>query len=288
MLYNAALVLEGGAMRGQYTAGVLDTFLKNDIELSSVIGVSAGALCGANFVSKQYGRASGVNIKYRHDRDYISLTHLFKRENIINFDFIFTDHGYRWHQFDERAYRRSASDFTIVATSLADGKTVTFDKPVGRDLVKALKASCSIPFICDPQATTQGPCLDGGVADSVPYDLAFDQGYNKVVVIRTRNREYRKKPSGKLMEQITNHSFEDHPQFAKALIKRPIMYNQQIEQIDSLVDEGRMFCIAPKKPVKIGRLEHSTKKIRGLYETGLREGAAAVPALTRFLMDTAY
>lgn len=288
MLYNAALVLEGGAMRGQYTAGILDTFLKHDIEFSSVIGVSAGALCGANFVSKQYGRASGVNIKYRHDSHYISLTHLLKRENIINFDFIFTDHGFRWHQFDERAYRRSASDFTIVATSLVNGKTVTFDKPMGDELINALKASCSIPFICDPQPTSKGRCLDGGVADSIPYDLAYQQGYKKVVVVRTRNREYRKKQSGKLMERISNHAFADHPEFAKALIDRPVMYNQQIETIDRLVDEGKMFCIAPNKPVKISRLEHNTKKIRGLYETGLKEGSAAVPALTHFLMDTAY
>ncbi|WP_367341663.1 patatin family protein [Limosilactobacillus sp.] len=288
MLYNAALVLEGGAMRGQYTAGVLDTFLRHDIEFSSVIGVSAGALCGSNFVSKQYGRASGVNINYRHDSHYISLTHLLKRQNIINFDFIFTDHGFRWHQFDERAYERSASDFTIVATSLANGRTVTFDKPTGENLINALKASCSIPFICDPQETTKGKCLDGGVADSIPYDLAYQQGYDKVVVIRTRNKEYRKKPSGKVMEKLSNRTFQDHPEFAKALINRPLMYNHQIDEIDRLVDEGRMFCIAPSNPVKIGRLEHSTKKIRGLYETGLKEGAAAVPALTHFLMDTAY
>lgn len=140
MLYNAALVLEGGAMRGQYSTGVTDTFLKHHVEFKSVIGVSAGALCGANFVSKQYGRMADVNTHYRHDRNYISPLRLLKREEILNLDFLFEDHGWDWHNFDERAYQRSASDFTIVATALETGKAVTFTNATGEEFITDLKA----------------------------------------------------------------------------------------------------------------------------------------------------
>ena len=130
MLYNAALVLEGGAFRGQYTAGIVDTFLAHHIEFRSVIGVSAGSLNGVNFVAKQYGRAASININYRHDRKYISMARVFKKK-IINLDYLFEDHGYSWRNFDEQAYKRSSSHFTAVATSLNTGKAVLFTDPTG-------------------------------------------------------------------------------------------------------------------------------------------------------------
>lgn len=191
MLYNAALVLEGGAFRGQYTAGIIDTFLAHHIEFRSVIGVSAGSLNGVNFVSKQYGRAANININHRHDRHYISMTRVFRKE-IINLDYLFEDHGYSWENFNERAYKRSASHFTAVATALRTGKAVLFTDPTGDQLTQALKASSSMPFLSNPQETSQGPCLDGGIADSIPYDVAQQQGYDKIVIVRTRDTKYRK------------------------------------------------------------------------------------------------
>lgn len=184
MLYDAALVLEGGAFRGQYTAGIVDTLLAHHIEFHSVIGVSAGSLNGVNFVSKQYGRAANININYRHDRHYISMARVFKKQ-VINLDYLFEDHGFSWQDFNEEAYQRSASHFTAVATSLNTGKAVLFTDPHGDELTQALKASSSMPFLSDPQETSQGLCLDGGIADSIPYDVAQQQGYQKIVVVRT-------------------------------------------------------------------------------------------------------
>lgn len=208
MLYDAALVLEGGAMRGQYSTGITDTFLAHHLEFKSIIGVSAGALCGANFASKQYGRMVHVNTHYRKDKQYISWMHLFKRhQDILNLDFLFEDHGWDWHNFDEHAYLRSASNFTIVATQLKSGKAVTFTDPTGQELINDLKASSSMPFLMEPQITSQGKCLDGGVADSIPYDVAEKQGFKKIVVVRTRPRAYTKKPSSKLVKQIYHRTF---------------------------------------------------------------------------------
>lgn len=282
MLYNAALVLEGGAFRGQYTAGIVDTFLAHHIEFKSVIGVSAGSLCGVNFVSKQYGRAANININHRHDRHYISMARVFKKQ-IINLDYLFEDHGYSWQNFDEAAYRRSASHFTAVATSLKNGRTVTFTDPVGMDLTNALKASSSMPFLSDPQATAKGLCLDGGISDSIPFDIAQQQGFDKIVIVRTRDVNYRKKPASAAVEHLYNLVYKDYPEFAQAGINRPLVYNQQIAEINRLVKEGQVFNIAPMKPIKMKRIEGNVKKIRALYETGRREGEAIVPSLVKYL-----
>ena len=118
MYYNAALVLEGGAMRGLYTSGILDVLLKKDIQFKTVIGVSAGSLSGANYVSKQYKRTYNINTQYRDDKEYISMANVLKKESIINLDFLFADHGPTWHNFDVKAYERSETNFAVVATEL--------------------------------------------------------------------------------------------------------------------------------------------------------------------------
>ncbi|MDO4903860.1 MAG: patatin family protein [Limosilactobacillus sp.] len=282
MLYNAALVLEGGAFRGQYTAGILDTFLAHHIEFKSVIGVSAGSLAGVNYVSKQYGRAANINTAYRHDRHYISMMRVFKKQ-IINLDYLFEDHGYDWLNFDEHAYTRSASHFTAVATSIDTGKAVTFTDPTGDDLVNALKASSSMPLLSDPVETSQGLCLDGGIANSIPYDIAMEQGFDKIVVVRTRESKYRKKPTNRAEIQLYHRVYKDLPKFAKAAIHRPEMYNHQVSEVNRLANEGKIYNISPKKVVKVKRIEGNVKKIRKLYEQGKKEGEEYLPGLIKYL-----
>lgn len=283
MLYDAALVLEGGAMRGQYSTGITDAFLANHIEFKSVIGVSAGALCGAQYTSKQYGRMVRVNTNYRKDKEYISLLHLFKHQDILNLDFLFEDHGWDWNNFDERAYERSSTNFTIVATQLATGQAVTFTNPTGSELINDLKASCSMPFLMDPQITTKGDCLDGGVADSIPYDVAQAQGYDKIVVVRTRPRAYKKKPTSKLLQKMYRHTFKESPKFAEAGINRPAMYNHQVDVVNEMTDRGEWFTFSPENMVKVGRLEKNTDKLKELYHQGQQQAEEMLPMLTDYL-----
>lgn len=283
MLYNAALVLEGGAFRGQYTAGVCDTFLAHHIEFKSVIGVSAGSLCGANFVSKQYGRVTDINTGHRHDRQYISLRRLLRQQNVINLDYLFEDHGLRWTNFDERAYVKSASNFSVVATSLASGKAVVFTDTTGIELENALKASSSMPFLSEPQQTSKGLCFDGGIADSIPYDVAQKQGFDKIVVVRTRDVNYRKKPSSAAVRQMYKRFYPDYPNFVRAGINRPLVYNRQVDAIDELSKAGELFNLAPQKPVTISRLEGNIKKLRALYRQGQQETEERLPELIKYL-----
>ena len=284
MYYNAALVLEGGAMRGCYTSGVLDYFLDRDIQFNCVIGVSAGSLAGANYVSKQYGRTFEINTEYRNDRDYISVKHLLKGKSIINLDYLFTDHGISWHNYDENAYNLSDTDFVIVATRLKDGKRVEFHKPpVGKELTDALEASSSMPIISKPHETSQGLCLDGGISDSVPVDLAQELGFDKFVVIRTRNREYRKKPGNKAMEKAIEMNFNQYPDFVKQVNGRPEAYNKQAEELQKMEESKQIFCIAPKEPVKVGRLEHNVKKLKDLYESGYADAKESFDEMIEYL-----
>lgn len=283
MLYNTALILEGGAMRGQYSAGVTDLFLKHHIEFKHVYGVSAGALCGANFVSKQFGRMVTVNTKYRNDRSYMSSLNLLKRQPVINLDFLFNDHGWDWHNFDEAAYQRSASDFTIVASELSHGQTVTFTNPTGADLEAALKASSSMPFMFEPVKTKKGLCLDGGVTDSIPYDLAQQAGFDKIVVVRTRERDYKKKPTSKVVAKLYEKQYHDSPAFAKAGIMRPAVYNDQVDQLNIMEATGQAYVIAPAEPVKVGRMEHNIKKLQALYDEGFNQAEQLLPDLIEYL-----
>ncbi len=283
MLYNAALVLEGGALRGQYSAGVVDTFLAHHIEFQSVIGVSAGALCGANFVSKQYGRVTSINTGYRHNSDYISIRHLLRKKSIIDLDYLFKDHGLQWSNFDERAYHRSATNFSIVATSLATGQAAVFTNPGGKDLQDALIASSSMPFMAEPRQTTQGLCLDGGVADSIPVDIAQKQGFDKIVVVRTRDINYRKKKTSSAVAKMYQHLYRQYPEFIQAGINRPEMYNHQVVTINKMHQRGELFCIAPQTPVTIKRLEGNVKKLDALYEQGQREAHRILPHLITYL-----
>lgn len=283
MLYNAALVLEGGAMRGQYSTGITDAFLAHHIEFKSVIGVSAGALCGAQYVSKQYGRMVHVHTHYRKDKEYISLLHMLKHQDILNLDFLFEDHGWDWNNFDERAYERSSTNFTIVATQLSSGRMVSFINPTGSELVNDLKASCSMPFLMEPQITSKGQCLDGGVADSIPYDIAEQQGFDKIVIVRTRPRAYQKKPTSKLLQQMYRRVFKEHLAFAETGIKRPEVYNQQVEVVNQKAANGDWFCFSTENMVKVGRLEKNTNKLAELYHQGQQQAEHLLPELTAYL-----
>lgn len=283
MLYNAALVLEGGAMRGQYTAGVLDFFMQQGIQFKTVIGVSAGALSGTNYISHQPGRTNAVNVHHRMDRNYISLRRALRRQDIINLDYLFESHGGDWEDFDELTYRTSPMEFVVVATLMVKGRAVYFHSPQGQDLVANLKASSAMPFISAPAYTGYGLCLDGGVADSIPYEYAQANGYDKIVVIRTRERTYRKNATSAVLRRAYQQAFSNYPAFVETAIARPEMYNRQAEQLQHLEATGQTFVIAPAQPVTVGRLERDTDKLEALHATGMADAQAQLAAMQTYL-----
>lgn len=282
-MYKAALVLEGGAMRGQYTAGVLDAFMKDGTMFDTVIGVSAGALCGVNYISQQIGRTNDINVNYRHDSNYIAARRVLRRQDIINLDYLFGHHGNGWRDFDAETYNNSPMNFVVVATAIETGRAVYFDRPVGAQMKGILKASSSMPFLSVPKRTSQGLCLDGGIADSIPYVYAQLLGYDKIVVIRTRNREYRKSPTSPLLRRAYERAYAAHPQFVVAAVGRPEMYNHQAEQLQKLERMNRVFTIAPAEPVTVGRIEGNTEKLAALHDLGEKDGQDSLHAMRIYL-----
>ena len=282
-MYKAALILEGGALRGQYTAGVLDTLMANHIQFASVIGVSAGALCGVNYIANQPGRTNSINVDHRLDRNYISLRRALRRQDIINLDYLFEPHGGNWQDFDDQAYRTSPMSFVVVATAMTHGRAVYFHHPQGKDLVANLKASSAMPFISAPVYTGLGRCLDGGIADSIPYAYAQVQGFDKIVVIRTRQRDYRKSSTSRVLRHAYQQAFADYPEFVTTAIARPQMYNRQAQQLQDLEQAGKAFVIAPEAPVNVSRLERDLDKLAALHATGMADAERLLPAMQRYL-----
>lgn len=284
MYYKAALVLEGGAFRGLYTSGVLDALMDKDIQFDAVIGVSAGSLNGVNYIAKQYKRSFSINTKYRNDKEYIAVSNALKNESVINLDFLFKDHGLHWQNFDAEAYKRSDTDFVICATSLTTGNLVTFKNPeVGDDLIKALEASSSMPLISNPILTNRGLCLDGGIADSIPYKVAKEMGYDKIVVVRTRPRDYRKSLTGRAAKKIYELTYKDYPSFARAAINRPVKYNETCDELEALEKSKDIFVIAPDEPIKVSRLEKNQQKLQDLYNLGKKNLETSFDSMVNYI-----
>lgn len=276
---SGCLVLEGGAFRGLYEEGVLDALLMDGIRMQCVIGVSAGALNGVNYVAGQIGRSAYLNLKYRHDPRYVGWRALPENEGIIGFDFAFSvmnqEYPLRHAQFERKDLR-----FVAVATNCLSGKAEYVEKGKCPDIFRAVRASASMPFLSKPVMIGSTPYLDGGCSDRLPFRWAKEQGYARIVVIRTRDPAYRKRVHAM-------HAFADlyrkYPEFAHALRESNARYNRQCEELEQLRKAGRIFVIAPSVPIKVGRLEGDLDKLEQLYWMGMKDAQRQLPALRKYL-----
>ena len=278
---EGALVLEGGAFRGLYSQGVLDALMENDINFSCVVGVSAGALAGLNYCSGQIGRSARINLAYRHDSRYVGVRALRKAHSIVNLDFILKDVN-AYEPFNEQYFRNPERKYVAVCANVNTGKAEYMEKSSCSDIIAAAKASASMPYV-SPEVIIDGqPYLDGGTSCKIAYQWAIDQGYEKIVVIRTRQREYRKKPMTRENE-MAEFFYRRNPQFAKALADSNINYNRQCDELISLEKQGRIFVIAPEKEVKVSRVESDVEKLGELYFEGYREMLEHLDELKAYL-----
>ncbi len=277
---NGCIVLEGGAFRGVYTSGVLDALMKANINMACTVGVSAGALNGMNYVSGQIGRSGRINLLFRHDPHYVGLRAYGVNRGIIGFDFILDclpDEPFDWARFNNPNRR-----FIAVATSCLDGKAKYFEKE-NCNIVRAVKASASMPYVSMPVEVDCVPCLDGGCADKIPVRWAVDNGFDKIIVVRTREREFRKKvkESSKKMAYRVYGKYAD---FSKSLAYSEENYNITCDEIDKLEREGRIFVIAPSKHVTVDRLEKDMEKLGALYKLGFLDTKNNIKAIREYLM----
>lgn len=281
-LTPGCLVLEGGAFRGVYSEGVLDCLMKNDINLTATVGCSAGALNGMNYTSGQIGRSARINLGFRHDPEYVGLGRLLKEGSFVSFVFLFQ--GYE--RYEKIRYDRLMDGrrrFAVVAANCLSGEAEYPEKDTCSDIFRAIQASASMPFLSRMVDVDGTPCLDGGSSCKIPYRWALNEGYDKIVVVRTREKTYRKKPASRAAGALTRTVYRRYPAFAKSLIESGEDYNRQCEELEELERQGRLFVISPSRPVTVGRLEKDMEKLGDLYWLGYHDAQRLLPALREYL-----
>lgn len=278
---KTGLVLEGGGLRSIYSAAVLDVLMEQGIETDEVIGVSAGALFGVNYLSKQMGRVLRYNKRFNRDKDYMGLRPLLREGNVMNTKYAYHDVPFDLDPFDNEAFRKSGKPFFAVVTDVPTGKPEyirIYDVFLQMDI---LRASGSMPFVSREVNILGKRYLDGGIADSIPFSyMLSERGCDKVVVILTRDKSYHKKPMSKLPLKLYE---KKRPALAEALRNRHLMYERELMELEELEKAGKAFIIRPQQPITIGRLEKDPEKIQGVYDMGIRDMEDYLPKLREFL-----
>jgi len=276
------LVLEGGAMRGLFTAGVLDVFMENGIKFDNVIGVSAGACFGCNYVSGQIGRAIRYNMKYAKDKRYCSVSSLIRTGDIFGAEFCYHTLPTELDKFDEAAFIESGIPFYMVVTDVETGEA-GYHKMVSADYeeLEWMRASSSMPLVSNIVEINGGKYLDGGMTDAIPLKASEALGCTKNVTILTKPRGYRKVPEKTM--PIIRHKYKQYPNLVHAMQIRHISYNEQLDHCFKQEKAGCNFVICPKSPLPLGHICHDPLVMREAYDLGRSEANEMMPALERFL-----
>lgn len=262
------LVLEGGGMRGMYTAGVLDSMLDHRFTPDVICGTSAGAIFGINMASGQRGRTIRYNKKYVSDKRYISLHSFFTTGNMINRDFGCNEIPRRLDPFDEEAFEKSPIRFFATITNMRTGKAEYVHVKNCFEQMDVLWASSALPVITRPVKWQGDKYLDGGLADNIPLNGCLKEGCDKLIVVLTRPFCYRKK---ELIFLICCLVYFRYPKLLKTIFRRNRDYNRQIDNILRLEAEGKIFVIRPSLKMNIGRLEKNPDKLQLIYDLGIKD-----------------
>lgn len=282
---QGCIVLEGGAFRGVYTGGVLDALMVAGLNLQTTIGVSAGAMNGICYATGQIGYASRINLGYRHNPNYVGLPAMIRNKGIIGFDFAFNSPGDLGPVKFENIQKYSRR-FLAVATSLETGKEVCFEEGITPDIVQAIRASASMPYISKPVNVEGHLYLDGGCACKVPYRWALEQGFEKILIVRTRPRDYKKEIDPNASHRVTKMMYRKYPAFLDTMLHSDELYNVQLEEMNELEKSGRAYVIYPSGPIEVGRLEKDMEKLGRLYFMGYHDVFAQLERLKKYLQPS--
>ena len=253
-------------MRGVFTSGVLDWMIDHHITFPYLVGVSAGSSNALSFASHQRGRAKYTFADLQAERHYLGVRNLLRHHSILDMDLLYRELPETLWPYDYAAYRANPMRVESVATDCLTGEAVYFEEKESPErIIDIVRASSALPFAC-PIAQVDGRAmLDGGIADSIPLQRAFDQGYEHVIVVLTRHRGYRKREH---TSRIPSLLYVRYPQLRQALITRAERYNAQLERVEQLEREGRITVIRPDHPVEVARIETDMDKMNALYRHG--------------------
>ena len=267
---KTGLVLEGGGMRGVFTSGVLDAFMKHNLTFPYVVAVSAGACNGMSYVSHQPRRARISNIDYLERYKYIGIRHLVTQGCIFDRDLLYDKFPNQYLPFDFDTFFNSEMEFEMVTTNCRTGLPMYLSERHDRQrALDIVRASSSLPYVSKIVDVDGEPMLDGGIVDSIPVERAIAKGFPRNVLVLTRNKGYR---STGRDHKTPRFVYRNYPRLRLALSHRIEAYNAQLDTIDRMEAEGRVLCIRPERPMEVGRIEKDTAKLERLYEEGFMLG----------------
>lgn len=285
---NTGLVLEGGGMRGAFTAGVLDFFMDKNIHFPYIVGASAGACNGSSYVAKQRGRNYKVIVEYGNHPEYISIKRALTKKELFGMDFIFDKLPNQLVPFHYGRFFESnqTQKFVVSTTDVKTGQPRYYDQfKSGDDLLKLIRASSSLPLIAPIIKHEGEELLDGGIADPIPIAPSIEAGNDKHVVVLTRNAGYIKQKMR--FPWFFQKKYREYPELLKALERRHERYNETMKQLERLQEEGKVFILRPVEPLAISRIERNQSKLHALYEQGYEHAAAQYSQLHEFLFTEA-
>lgn len=278
---EGTLVLEGGAFRGVYTSGVLDCLMDNDINLNKCVGISAGALNGANYMAGNRGRTAYINLKYRNDPDYVGVKPLITEDSVVSFDFMLNKCDEELPLNKERLFSKEREVFVGV-TSITSGEVKYFSSHDKGMFFDAVQASASMPIVSKPIEIYDDFYLDGGCHTKLPIRFVLDNNMPKPIVILTRQYGYRRKEESSEYK-IEKHIYKNHPQFLHALESANKKYNEDSELIETLAKVKKLYLITPSEDVHVSRLESDMEKLGHLYDLGYNDCKNQINKIKKYL-----
>lgn len=276
------LILEGGAMRGMFTAGVIDVMMENGLEFDGVIGVSAGAAFGCNYKSKQIGRVLRYNTRFCRDKRYGGIRVLLKTGNIYSTDFCYGEVPLKHDIFDFKAYESNPMAFYVVCTDVETGKAV-YHKYTGWEDhgFDWIRASASMPMVSQIVEIDEYKLLDGGIADSIPVRYFEELGYDKSIAVLTQPQGYQKRKD-KLMP-LFRLKYKRYPNLVEAMKNRHIVYNETLAYIAEREKNGELLVIRPEEELPVSRVEKDPEKLKAAYEIGRKTAVKYLQRMKNFL-----
>ena len=276
------LVLEGGAMRGMFTSGVLDVFLENGLVFDGAIGVSAGATFGCNYKSRQIGRAIRYNKKYSKNWRYCSFRSLIFTGDLYGADFCYNKIPNELDYYDLESYRKNPMKFFVVASDCKTGKAVYKEIPLcDKNELESMRASASMPLASRVVKVDGYQLLDGGITDSIPLEKFESMGYEKNVVILTQEKEYRKEKNS--LMPLIRLFLKKYPLLVKAMEERHLMYNREKDFVFEEEKKGKCLVICPDESLGISRTEKNPDELERVYQEGRKKGEEVLEKVKEFL-----
>ena len=280
------IVLEGGSFRGCYTSGVLDVLMENGINLQTTIGTSAGALNGYNYVAGEIGRAAKINLGYRHDRRYMGPRTLAKNRGVVGFDFLLNEVEEEI-PFNRGRFEDPNRRFLVTVTNCETGQVRYCEKGITPDFQKAVQASAPMPFVSDMVEVDGVPCLDGGCAVKIPYRWALDNGFEKILVVRTRPAEYRRPQETKAFTELTERIYRNYPKLVELLDNQSEQYNGACRELEQLQEQGKLLMLCPSGSISVSTMEGDMERLGALYLLGRADAKLMLPQIRAYFGLTA-